>query len=527
MKLLLISVQSNASLIGLKYIAANVKSHGHDVRVLFLPGYLEVELHSAIDTFIRDYNPELIGISLMSIEFYPVKNLTRLIRKIINVPIIWGGVHAIIKPEECIKYADYVCTGEGEHAVVSLMDHLKEHGKNTLPDIPGLWVNHNGVITRQPYGNPEMNLDNLPFQGYLPDYFFGFNNEEIRNFAENENLFRMYALYGGTCHMMISTRGCPFKCAYCGNSAFVNVYGREVRKRSVENVINEMKEVKKTPYVLYMNFQDDCFFTHSREWIKEFCDEYKKHIQLPFIVRVIPTMIDAEKMRMLKEAGLCWVVMGIQSGSDRVNFEIYDRKIRFASVQKAASIIADTHAAPFYEMIVDNPYETEQDQIETIKGLASLKKPYIISCAHLTFFPGTPLADHAVEDELVSPDAYLYRYLLKVDETYLNKLMGITPYVPQSLVRYLNKPETMRRLHHERLLSCLSFILKRTVEPVVVLFITTRALDYRVNWIIRTILGNWRSTLARLVSSYLGRGDLEYDQKLSMAKQKMPELFEK
>jgi radical SAM superfamily enzyme YgiQ (UPF0313 family) len=527
MKLLLVSLQSNASLIGLKYIAANVKSQGHDVRILFLPGFLEGELPSAIEAFIREYEPDLIGISLMSIEFYPVKNLTRLFRKRFEIPIMWGGVHAVINPEECITHADYVCTGEGEHAVASMLDHLRDHGKNVPPNIPGVWVNHRGEITRQPYGTPEMNLDSLPFQEYLPDYFFGFHNGQIRNFTQYENLFRRYALYGGTCHMMISTRGCPFKCAYCGNSAFVNVYGREVRKRSVKNVIDEMREVKKNPYVLYMNFQDDCFFTHGREWIKEFCEEYKRHIRLPFIVRVIPTMIDAEKMRMLKDAGLCWVVMGVQSGSDRVNFEIYDRKIRFASVQKAASIIADTRAASFYEMIVDNPYETEQDQIETIKGLASLKKPYIISCAHLTFFPGTPLADRAVKDEIVSPDAYLYRYLLKVDDTYLNKLTGITPYIPSSLVRYFNKPEAVRAVHHERLLNCLAFIIKRSVEPVVFLFVTSRALNYRMDWIVRTILGNGRSTLARLVSSYLGRGDLEYDQKLTMAKQKMPELFEK
>jgi radical SAM superfamily enzyme YgiQ (UPF0313 family) len=100
--------------------------------------------------------------------------------------------------------------------------------------------------------------------------------------------------------------------------------------------MEEMKEVIKNPFVLYMNFQDDCFFSHNREWIRKFCKEYKRHIGLPFIVRVIPSMMDRDKMMMLKEAGLSWIVMGIQSGSDRVNFEIYDRNISFSSVEKAA-----------------------------------------------------------------------------------------------------------------------------------------------------------------------------------------------
>jgi hypothetical protein len=52
-----------------------------------------------------------------------------------------------------------------------------------------------------------------------------------------------------------------------------------------------------------------------------------------------------------------------------------------------------------------------------------------------------------------------------------------------------------------------------------------RSLDYNINWIVRTILGNWKSTFARLVSKYLGKSDLEFDQRLTLAKKNMPELF--
>ncbi len=526
MKLLLISLQSNAYVTGLKYISANAEANGHDARILFIPGYLEDGLHPAIEKFISDYGPDLIGISLMSIEYYPAKNLSRLLKEKFDVPIIWGGVHVIIKPDECIKHTDYICTGEGERAVVSLLEHLQSGDRNSLPEIPGIWINRDGEITRNAAAQPETDLDSLPFQEYIPDYFFAFHDSTIHNLSKNEKLFRMYALYGGTCHMMISTRGCPFKCSYCGNSAFIKVYGRKIRERSVKNVIDEMREVIKNPYVLYMNFQDDCFFTHSREWIEEFCAEYRKHVNLPFIVRVIPTMMDREKIMMLKDAGMCWVVMGVQSGSDRVNYEIYDRKIKFESVRKAADIISETNSAAFYEMIVDNPYETEQDMIETINAMSTLTKPYIVSMAHLTFFPGTELAERAIRDNIVTPDAYLYRYLLNIDDTYLNRLLGISPSLPGALVRYLNKPESLRKSMHTSLVNVLHFIVKRAVEPAVFLIVTMRSLNYRPDWIIRTILGNAKPTLARLASKYLGKSDLEFDQRLELARKRMPELFE-
>jgi radical SAM superfamily enzyme YgiQ (UPF0313 family) len=525
MKLLLISLQSNAYVTGLKYIAANVKRSGNNVKILLLPGYLEKELNPAIEKFISDYTPDLIGIGLMSIEFYPAKNLTRLIKNKFDLPVIWGGVHAIIKPDECIKHTDYVCTGEGERPVVLLLEHLKANGKAAAPAIAGIWSNIKGSIGKNPASHPEDNLDGLPYQEYLPDYYYGLHKDRIYRFVENEHLFRLYALYGGTCHMMITTRGCPFKCSYCGNSAFMSVYGRSVRKRSVSSVIEEILEVINNPYVLYINFQDDCFFAHTKEWIRDFCKQYKSRVGLPFVARVIPTMMDREKMQMLSEAGLSWIVMGIQSGSDRVNFEIYDRKVTFSKVKEATDIISETRAAPFYEMIVDNPYETEADMMQTVNAISSLKKPFILSLAHLTFFPGTPLADKAVRDNIVAPDAYLYRYLLRIDETYINRLLGITPYMPKAAVRFLNRVECRRTRINEICLGFLYFFIKRGIEPAVLLYIAARSLDYKLKWILRTVTGNWRATLARFTSRYLGKGDLEFDQRLEMAKKNMPELF--
>ena len=107
--------------------------------------------------------------------------------------------------------------------------------------------------------------------------------------------------------------------------------------------------------------------------------------------------------------------------------------------------------------------------ITTINAMASVKKPYICSLAHLTFFPGTPLAERAAGDNIVKPDAYLYRYLLQIDETYVNRLLSVTPNIPRAAVRWLNRSEGMRKPHHKTILNIIYFIIKRTVEPAVFL----------------------------------------------------------
>jgi len=307
----------------------------------------------------------------------------------------------------------------------------------------------------------------------------------------------------------------------------MTVFGKKIRKRSVDDCIDELKLVKRDPYVLYINFEDDWFFSHDSEWIKRFSEEYKKHINLPFMVRVFPGVLDREKLFMLRDAGLSLVIMGVQTGSDRVNFEIYNRKVKFSSVLKAAELIHESQVAPYYEMIVDNPYETEEDQMECINAMAKVKRPYTISLAHLTFFPGTLLTDRAIKDGIADPEAYLTRYMVKIDSTYFNKLLYLAPYIPRSWTGFLNRPEMSRKAVHNLLTNSLFFAVKRTIEPAVFFFVLMRGLKYNINWTIRTVTGNWKSALAKLLFNFLGKGDMEFDEKLALAKKEMPALFEK
>ena len=245
------------------------------------------------------------------------------------------------------------------------------------------------------------------------------------------------------------------------------------------------------------------------------------------MVRVFPGVLDREKLFILRDAGMSLAIMGVQSGSDHVNFDIYNRKVKFESVIKAAELISESKVAPYYEMIADNPYETEQDQMDTIDAMAGLIRPYTVSLSHLTFFPGTLLTERALEENIIDPEAYLTRYMVKIENTYFNKLLYLTPYIPRKTIAYLNKPIAARTVFHKYLLNTISFIAKRTVMPAVFFFVLARGLKYNVNWTIRTVTGNWKSALAKLLFNFLGKGDMEFDRKLDIARKEMPGLFQK
>jgi hypothetical protein len=238
------------------------------------------------------------------------------------------------------------------------------------------------------------------------------------------------------------------------------------------------------------------------------------------MVRVIPTLLDREKLKLLDKAALSWIIMGVQSGSDHVNLNIYNRDIKFDSVRKSAEILTQHRVVPYYEMIADNPYETENDLIDSIDAMASLKKPYAISLSHLTFFPGTPLTEKALSDNIADPDAYLHRYMVDYDETYFNKLLSMVPYIPRSVVRFLNRPEASRTAIHKVALHSLHFVAKRTFEPAIYLYLIMRSLDYNTIWTLRTVKGNWRSAMSKFISNYLGKNDLKYGKKLVAFKDK-------
>ena len=373
----------------------------------------------------------------MSPEFFNAKEFSLFIKK--NFPeiiIVWGGIHPTVAPEECMNYADYVFRGESEHAYLEFINAISKN--EPLNDIANLVYKSSEGININELRPLNENLDTLPFPEHFPQNSLILHNGNIIKL--NKSLFKKYTRYSGKFYSLTTTRGCPFSCAYCCNSAYSKLYGiTKIRKRSVDNVIKEMKHaIKLFPKIVYINIQDDNFFSYDIKWMEAFTEAYKKEIKKNIACRTTPAHLDEEKISTLKKAGLSWIFMGLQSGSPRINKEIYKRFVTNEKFIEATKIVLKNNIAGYYDIILDNPYETEQDIIETINVILKIPKPFMLQLFSLCFYQGTEIHNRAIKEGLIIENPLKKDYV-KYKPTYLNKVIRLSPLLPRRLIKLLVK----------------------------------------------------------------------------------------
>lgn len=367
---------------------------------------------------------DLVGISLMTNFFDNAVQITQRLKKDLDTPVIWGGIHPTIRPMECLDYADMVCVGEGEETVVELAKKI-EKGRN-YQNVQGLWLKNKNEVIKNNIRPLIQNLDSIPFPDYDCKNHYILDDKCLRKM--DENLLQRYT--EGT-YMTIPTRGCPFGCAYCCNNTLNKMYPRQkpIRERSADNVIRELMQVKtKLPKTVNIKFDDDAFFIKNVEEISKFCKKYKENINLPLIITgANPSTLAREKMALLVDAGLRVIRMGIQTGSKRMK-KLYGRYYTNQQVKRAVEIINEFKnkiERPVYDIILENPWETDEDLTETLMFLCEFPAPYVLQFFSLTFYPETELYRKAKAEGLITDDLKdVYRkYYHSCKKTYLNSLV--------------------------------------------------------------------------------------------------------
>jgi anaerobic magnesium-protoporphyrin IX monomethyl ester cyclase len=421
----LVSPYADIFSFGIRTLSACLKNENHNVKIIFMPSdfwvkYEDRVLEDAVE-LLKDV--DLIGVSLMTNYFENSVQITHRLKRDLEIPVVWGGVHPTLRPEECLNYADIVCVGEAEETICELARKMGD-GKD-YRNVEGICLKENGKIV--PYGIRPLikDLDSVPFQDYDSENHYVIN--ENGTFKMSEGLLKKYSRGN---YITLATRGCPFGCSYCCNNFYNRMYAGQkiVRKRSIGNVIKELKHVKNDlPDIQCIYFDDDAFFLYSTEQFKEFCGEYKKNIKLPLVVTgVTPSTLTREKLSLLVDAGLSFIRMGIQTGSARMR-KLYKRNHSSQQIEDSARIMnefKDRIGAPQYDIILDNPWETDEDIVETLMFLTKLPTPYRIKIYSLTFYPKTELYEKAKREGMIEDDLRdVYRkYYNGPKPTYLNKL---------------------------------------------------------------------------------------------------------
>ncbi|MBU1078402.1 MAG: radical SAM protein, partial [Spirochaetes bacterium] len=255
--------------------------------------------------------------------------------------------------------------------------------KKSYTNIKNLWIKKgtSGVI-RNSIRPAFSDLNKLPF----PD----------------KDLFNQHFNVGDN-YIIMTSFGCPYRCTYCSNDLFLNMYkgkGCFIRRRSPENVIAELKEAKKKYKLKIINFMDD-IFTTDKKWLKKFTTLYKIQINLPYRAISHPKQIDNEIARMLKNSGCYRVEFGVQSINAEVRKNILKRYETNEDIAEAFSV-CEKHKLEFMiDHIYGIPTEDETQQMEAARFYSDFK-PARVANFWLVYYPKTAIIDTALKMKLLS-----------------------------------------------------------------------------------------------------------------------------
>jgi anaerobic magnesium-protoporphyrin IX monomethyl ester cyclase len=279
---------------------------------------------------------------------------------------IFGGPHPTFFPEMIEREGvDGLCIGEGEFATLELMNSLERNGNGVQladPAIANWWFKIDGEIVRNPL-RPLLTgeeLDALP----LPD--------RDLLYAAHEQSRRTKI------KPVITGRGCPYDCAFCFNKAYSDLYegrGRRFRRRSVDGVLRELKEVTSRYDVRFILFMDDTFILQDR-WLKEFMPRYKAEIGLPFWCQVRANLVTDEKIALFKDAGCVSVSFGIEAGNDHLRNVVLNRNMSRDEILGAADILRRHGIAFMTNNMLGLPTGGLETDFETLELNAQCRPAY-------------------------------------------------------------------------------------------------------------------------------------------------------
>lgn len=352
----------------------------------------ESEFDLAIEV-VKETQPKLIGMGFTSFFTRDATEMTRRIREVSDAPIVWGGVHASVNPEESILVADMVCIGEGDEAIVELARSVIDGDGRT--DIGNVWFRRGDEIIRNENRTLLKDLDSLPYSDMTNDDKSFVVGGEL-SWGENPTAYYKYE------YDLMTARGCPYICSFCINHISMGP-GARLRKRSVENVIGEIKRAREVmPEIQKIYFWDDVF-TYDRKWLEQFAEAYRAEVGLPFFCYVHPNMIARPQARLLKEMGAGEVTMGIQHGSGEVRKELFDRYETNEEIVEAVRGLHEEGLHITLDTISSAFTDNDEDNRMNMELLLQLPKPFRLAMHGMTYFPNYKITDLALKRDLITP----------------------------------------------------------------------------------------------------------------------------
>ncbi|HOY66367.1 MAG TPA: radical SAM protein [Candidatus Ozemobacteraceae bacterium] len=360
--------------------------------------YLETDMFQDLKKRVNDFQPDLIGITLVEDTWELGKSLVAAIADY-QRPVIAGGVFVSFSPEETIQNPniDMICIGEGEGALVELCQKMRA-GEDTT-GIRNLWVKKNGQLFKNPM-RPVTDLATLPVIDY--DIF---------------DRKRLYRPMQGKVYSMIHVeldRGCPYSCTYCEAPQLRKLFqengcGNYYRRKTPDQIFAELRQLIDKYKPDYINFNAESFLAKPLGELQELASRYAS-IRIPFWCQSRPETVTEEKIRILKEMNCQNMQFGIEHGNEEFRERMLNRTYTNAQMIEGFRIVEDVGIAYTVNNIIGFPEETRELVFDTIAVNREIK-PATANVYLFTPYKGTTLYQYCLEKGYISSEDRVHQVL--------------------------------------------------------------------------------------------------------------------